>query len=64
MARNKGMSAQKRLRERQRAEKAELKREARKSASKEERPGGAQVARREDLEGYGMVRGDGDSDEE
>jgi hypothetical protein len=57
MARNKGMSAQKRLRERQRAERAELKREARKLAGKGEREAGAQVARREDLEGYGIIRG-------
>jgi hypothetical protein len=63
MARNKGMSAQKRLRERKRAERAELKRETRKLTSRGERAAGSQVARREDLEGYGMIRGDGEAPE-
>lgn len=48
-------SVLKRQRERKRAEKAELKREerVRREASRRE-GGGAQVATREDLEGYGV----------
>jgi hypothetical protein len=55
VARSKGLSAQKRLRERKKAEKAELKREQRRVASQSEREPGAKVARREDLEGYGVI---------
>jgi len=58
MARSSKMSAQKRLRERQKAEKAEAKREARRTAAQSEREPGSQVARREDLEGYGVVTPD------
>jgi hypothetical protein len=57
MARSSKMSAQKRLRERQKAEKAEAKREARRTAQSEREPG-ARVAQREDLEGYGVVPAD------
>jgi hypothetical protein len=46
------MSVQKRLRERKKAEQAELKRATRK---KGERAPGGQVAERADLEGYGVV---------
>ena len=46
------MSVQKRLRERKKAEQAELKRVARKNG---ERAPGGQVADRADLEGYGVV---------
>jgi len=46
------MSVQKRMRERKKAEQAELKRKARKN---EVRPPGGQVAERADLEGYGIV---------
>jgi hypothetical protein len=49
------MSAQKRLRERQRAEKADLKREARRIAAQTGRESGSRVAEREDLESYGVV---------
>ena len=63
MARSKGLSAQKRLRERKKAEKAELKRETRRLATQNGREPGAQVAAREDLEGYGVVARDADSDE-
>jgi hypothetical protein len=52
MARSKRMSVQKRLRERKKAEQAELKRATRKTAERE--PGG-QVADRADLEGYGVI---------
>ena len=59
MARSSKMSAQKRLRERQKAEKAEAKREARRTAQSSERePAGTRVAKREDLEGYGIVPAD------
>ena len=54
MARSRKMSAQKRLRERQKAEKADLKREARRAAQTGREPG-SRVAEREDLEGYGIV---------
>jgi hypothetical protein len=54
MARSKRMSVQKRLRERKKAEKAELKRlEQRRSG--DERPAGDQVAVRADLEAYGVI---------
>ena len=46
------MSVQKRLRERKKAEQAELKRTTRKN---EARPPGGQVADRADLESYGVV---------
>jgi hypothetical protein len=48
------MSVQKRLRERKKAEKAELKRITQRRAP-EERPAGAQVAVRADLEAYGVI---------
>jgi hypothetical protein len=48
------MSVQKRLRERKKAEKAELKRITQRRPS-EERPAGAQVAVRADLEAYGVI---------
>jgi len=54
MARSSKMSAQKRLRERQKAEKAEAKREARRLAAETEREPSSQVAKREDLESYGV----------
>jgi hypothetical protein len=50
------MSVQKRLRERKKAEKAELKRMTQRRAADEERPGGAQVAVRADLEAYGVIQ--------
>jgi hypothetical protein len=46
------MSVQKRLRERKKAEQAELKRSTRKN---EEREPGGKVAERADLESYGLV---------
>jgi hypothetical protein len=49
------MSVQKRLRERKKAEKAELKRETRKQSGNAEREPGDQVAGRDDLEGYGVA---------
>jgi hypothetical protein len=49
------MSVQKRLRERRKAEQAELKRVTRRRAADEKRPAGGQVAERGDLEGYGVV---------
>ncbi|MEN8158951.1 MAG: hypothetical protein ABFS41_02635 [Myxococcota bacterium] len=49
------MSVQKRLRERKKAEKAELKRMAKRRPEEEERPSGTQVAEHSDLEAYGMV---------
>lgn len=55
MARSSRMSVQKRLRERKKAEKAELKRETRKQSGSVEREAGDQVAGRDDLEGYGVV---------
>jgi hypothetical protein len=58
MARSKRMSVQKRLRERKKAEKAELKRATTQRRSAEaERPAGVQVAARSDLEAYGLVAG-------
>jgi hypothetical protein len=50
------MSVQKRLRERKKAEKAELKRMTQRRAADEERPAGAQVAEYSDLEAYGLVQ--------
>ena len=55
MARSSKMSVQKRLRERQKTEKADLKREARRLAAQAEREPGGQVAKREELESYGVV---------
>ena len=55
MARSKRMSVQKRLRERKKAEKAELKRVMQRRAADVERPAGSQVAARADLEAYGVV---------
>jgi hypothetical protein len=60
MARVNRMSVQKRLRERKKAEKAELKREMRnrrgsESEDEEERTGSSAVATRDDLEGYGLI---------
>jgi hypothetical protein len=55
MARSKRMSVQKRLRERKKAEQAELKRMTRLRPEGAERPAGGQVADRADLEGYGVV---------
>jgi hypothetical protein len=49
------MSVQKRLRERKKAEKAELKRMAKRRPDDEERSSGTQVAEHADLEAYGMV---------
>jgi hypothetical protein len=49
------MSVQKRLRERKKAEKAELKRMSRRQAEPDERPAGSQVAARSDLEAYGLI---------
>jgi hypothetical protein len=50
------MSVQKRLRERKKAEKAELKRMSKKAAPEdEERPAGSQVAEHSDLEAYGAI---------
>ena len=54
MARSSRMSVQKRLRERKKAEKAELKRLARRRTEDEERAGD-QVAARSDLEAYGVI---------
>jgi hypothetical protein len=54
MARSNRMSVQKRLRERKKAEQAELKRVTRRKDGAE-RPAGGQVAERADLEGYGVV---------
>ncbi len=65
MARSSRMSVQKRLRERKKAEKAELKRETRRQPDGEGREPGAQVAGRDDLEGYGViVAPSGDSEED
>jgi len=58
------MSVNKRLRERKKAEKAELKREQRKLAGSAEREPGTQVAAPEDLEGYGVVISHGGDAEE
>ncbi len=55
MARRNRMSVQKRLRERKKAEKAELKRELRRSGEPDRETGGSEVASRDDLEGYGLV---------
>jgi hypothetical protein len=55
MARSNRMSVQKRLRERKKAEAAELKRMSRRRPEGEEKPAGGQVAERADLEGYGVI---------
>ena len=55
MARSKRMSVQKRLRERRKAEKAELKRVAQRRAADAEHSTGSQVAARADLEAYGVI---------
>lgn len=58
MARVNRMSVQKRLRERKKAEKAELKREmkSRKGSEEAEEPAPTnEVATRDDLEGYGLI---------
>lgn len=57
MARSKRMSVQKRLREKKKAEEANLKREMKsmKRGEPEEGPGGNTVASRDDLEGYGII---------
>jgi hypothetical protein len=49
------MSVQKRLRERRKAEKAELKRVSQRSAEAEPREPGGHLAQRADLEAYGVV---------
>ena len=56
MARSNRMSVQKRLRERKKAEQAELKRVTRRRPEGAERPAGGQVAERADLEGYGVIQ--------
>ena len=56
MARSSRMSVQKRLRERKKAEQAELKRVTRRRPDPGERPAGGQVAERSDLEGYGVIQ--------
>jgi len=58
------MSVQKRLRERKKAEKAELKRETRQKSGGAEREAGDQVAGRDELEGYGVVVAPSDDGEE
>lgn len=56
MARVNKMSVQKRLRERKKAEKAELKREMKNNPMPEPDEGPtSSVATRDDLEGYGMI---------
>ena len=55
MARSSRMSVQKRLRERKKAEKAELKRETRRQTGSPEREPGTPVAGRDELEGYGVL---------
>ena len=64
MARSSRMSVQKRLRERKKAEQAELKRVTRRNSDGAEKPPGGQVAEREpgtpvadrdELEGYGVL---------
>ena len=56
MARSNRMSVQKRLRERKKAEQAELKRVTRRNPESAEKPPGGQVAERADLEGYGVLQ--------
>jgi hypothetical protein len=58
------MSVQKRLRERKKAEKAELKRESRRTTDTPEREPGDQVADRDALEGYGVLVTPSEDDEE
>ena len=55
MARSNRMSVQKRLRERKKAEQAELKRVTRRNTESADKPAGGQVAERSDLEGYGVI---------
>ena len=55
MARSNRMSVQKRLRERTKAEAAELKRVTSRRSDGAEKPPGGQVAERADLEGYGVI---------
>ena len=55
MARSKRMSVQKRMRERKKAEKAELKRVTQRRPADVEREAGSQVAARADLEAYGVI---------
>ena len=64
MGRSSRMSVQKRLRERKKAEKAELKRETRRQPEGGERPPGAPVAGRDELEGYGVIVAVGDDRDE
>ena len=64
MGRSSRMSVQKRLRERKKAEKAELKRETRRQTGNAEREPGTPVAGRDDLEGYGVVIAPGGDVEE
>jgi hypothetical protein len=54
MGRSSKMSAQKRLRERKKAEQAELKRATKQSAHAAGGPRGGQVADRGDLDSYGV----------
>ena len=63
MARSSRMSVQKRLRERKKAEKAELKRGTRRQPESEREPG-TQVAGRDELEGYGVLVASSDDREE
>lgn len=55
MARVNKMSVQKRLRERKKAEKAELKREQRSRREPAPETDPEKVATRDDLEGYGLI---------
>ncbi len=64
MARSTRMSVQKRLRERKKAEKAELKRMAKSRPEDTERPAGTQVAEHSDLEAYGAIPTFSDSSSE
>lgn len=59
---NKGSSILKRQRELKKAEKAAEKRERRQSEKGEREGQGPKVASYDDLEGYGMVGGDDDTD--
>ena len=63
MARSKRMSVQKRLRERKKAEAAELKREMKAQRAPGGEGGGA-VADRDALEGYGVIQPEADEAEE
>lgn len=64
MARRNRMSVLKRQRERNKAEKAALKREERAQRELPPAEGGGQVASHEDLEGYGVPTGPADEPEE